>query len=273
MARIASASLRAHAPTRCGAAPAGPRGRLVPTCSWGHRATRPFSLQPPSWRIVTLAGNYLTYQHLLFGPGRLDGTLYLHSFAFLPAAAGKCAGWRRWSYRIRRIPPRLDGRVTAECYAPNSASRILDGTGVFANSSTKLLRRSVSLWTYAAFLEEQKSPTVYGRSRGWTGEPADFSQGPRLGGGAAITHDLSAGLRQNSTRRILWGISRLLEAVWAVPGGNVAAGDCGGLQTAEVFWRAWVKLPFFPRTGGAGAFAGRTGLAQGGWVRNDPSMA
>ena len=84
-------------------------------------------------------------------------------------------------------------RVTAECYAPNSASRILDGDGRILQIVNNYSKISFNFGPTLLSWMEQKSPAVYQAILRPTRRASGFSR-PRLRGGAGLQpHDSSAG--------------------------------------------------------------------------------
>ena len=65
-------------------------------------------------------------------------------------------------------------RITAECYAPNAASRILDGEGHIVKIVNNYARISFNFGpTLLAWLERTTPETLSGHSRGGPREPED----------------------------------------------------------------------------------------------------
>ena len=93
---------------------------------------------------------------------KINGTVYLYSCALLPAAYEKTRGWKRWNSRILPIPYHdWNERVTAECYAPNSASRILRWRRPYFQIVNNYSRISFNFGPTLLSWMEQKSPAVY----------------------------------------------------------------------------------------------------------------
>ena len=85
-------------------------------------------------------------------------------------------------------------RVTAECYAPNSASRILDGDGRILQIVNNYSRISFNFGPTLLSWMEQKSPAVYQAILAADRESQQTFFRARFGGGAGLQpHDSAAG--------------------------------------------------------------------------------
>ena len=158
-------------------------------------------------------------------------------------------------------------RVTAECYAPNSASRILDGDGRILQIVNNYSKISFNFGPTLLSWMEEKSPAVYEAILAADRESQRLFSGHGSAVAQAYNHMiLPLATRQDKYTQILWGIrdfekrfGRHPEGMWLPETGggsaNPGSSDRVGHQVHDSF-----SVP-----GGTGAAAGRTGMAQGGW--------
>ena len=153
-------------------------------------------------------------------------------------------------------------RVTAECYAPNSASRILDGDGRILQIVNNYSRISFNFGPTLLSWMEQKSPAVYQAILAADRESQQLFSGHGSAVAQAYNHMiLPLASRQDKYTQILWGIRDFESRFGRHPEGMVA-GDCGRSPDPRGFGGPGNQVhDSFSLSGGTGAAAGRTGLA------------
>ncbi len=161
-------------------------------------------------------------------------------------------------------------RVTAECYAPNSASRILDGDGRILQIVNNYSKISFNFGPTLLSWMEQKSPAVYQAILAADRESQRLFSGHGSAVAQAYNHMIlplaepAGQVHANSL-----GDSGLRKPVWPASGRNVAAGNRGGFANAGSAGGTGNQVhDSFSLPGRTSAAARRTGLAQSGWRKN-----
>ena len=120
-------------------------------------------------------------------------------------------------------------RITAECYAPNSASRILDAENQIASIVNNYSRISFNFGpTLLAWMEEA-SPGVYQSILSADRESQQRFSGHGSAMAQAYNHMILplANARDKRTQ-VLWGICGFRTSLSSKTRGAVAAGNCSG---------------------------------------------
>jgi alpha-amylase/alpha-mannosidase (GH57 family) len=147
-------------------------------------------------------------------------------------------------------------RVTAECYAPNSASRILDGDGRILQIVNNYSRISFNFGPTLLSWMEQKSPAVYQAILAADKESQRLFSGHGSAVAQAYNHMiLPLASRQDKYTQILWGIRDFESRFGRHPEGMWLPETAVDLQTLEV-------LDSFSVSSGPGTPPGRAGMAQ-----------
>jgi len=166
-------------------------------------------------------------------------------------------------------------RVTAECYAPNSASRILDGDGRILQIVNNYSKISFNFGPTLLSWMEQKSPTVYEAILAADRESQRIFSGHGSAVAQAYNHMiLPLACRQDKYTQILWGIRDFEKRFGRYPEGMWLPETAVDLQTLEVLAELGIKFTILSpyqagRVRSLGARAWRK--VDGG--RIDPSMA
>jgi alpha-amylase/alpha-mannosidase (GH57 family) len=166
-------------------------------------------------------------------------------------------------------------RVTAECYAPNSASRILDGDGRILQIVNNYSRISFNFGPTLLSWMEQKSPAVYQAILA-----ADRESQKRFSGhGSAVAQAynhmiLPLASRQDKCTQILWGIRDFESRFGRYPEGMWLPETAVDLQTLEVLAELGIKFTILSpyQAGRVRPLGGRAWRKVDGG-RIDPSMA
>ncbi len=166
-------------------------------------------------------------------------------------------------------------RVTAECYAPNSASRILDGDGRILQIVNNYSRISFNFGPTLLSWMEQNSPDVYQAILNADGE----SQRRFSGHGSAVAQAynhmiLPLATRQDKHTQILWGIRDFESRFGRQPEGMWLPETAVDLQTLEVLADLGIKFTILApyQAGRVRPLGGRAWRKVDGG-RIDPSMA
>jgi alpha-amylase/alpha-mannosidase (GH57 family) len=166
-------------------------------------------------------------------------------------------------------------RVTAECYAPNSASRILDGDGRILQIVNNYSKISFNFGPTLLSWMEQKSPAVYEAILSADRESQRIFSGHGSAVAQAYNHMiLPLATRQDKYTQILWGIRDFEKRFGRHPEGMWLPETAVDLQTLEVLVELGIKFTILSpyqagRVRPLGARAWRK--VDGG--RIDPSMA
>ncbi len=166
-------------------------------------------------------------------------------------------------------------RVTAECYAPNSASRILDGDGRILQIVNNYSRISFNFGPTLLSWLEQSSPAVYQAIL-----TADSESQRRFSGhGSAIAQAynhmiLPLATRQDKYTQIQWGIRDFEHRFRRRPEGMWLPETAVDLQTLEVLAELGIKFTILApnQAGRVRPLGGRAWRKVDGG-RIDPSMA
>jgi alpha-amylase/alpha-mannosidase (GH57 family) len=166
-------------------------------------------------------------------------------------------------------------RVTAECYAPNSASRILDGDGRILQIVNNYSRISFNFGPTLLSWMEQKSPSVYEAILA-----ADRESQRRFSGhGSAVAQAynhmiLPLASRQDKYTQIRWGIRDFEKRFGRHPEGMWLPETAVDLQTLEVLAELGIKFTILsPYQGGRVRPLGGRAWRKVDGGRVDPSMA
>ena len=166
-------------------------------------------------------------------------------------------------------------RVTAECYAPNSASRILDGEGRILQIVNNYSKISFNFGPTLLSWMEQKSPAVYEAILA-----ADRDSQHRFSGhGSAVAQAynhmiLPLASRRDKYTQILWGIRDFAQRFGRHPEGMWLPETAVDLQTLEVLAELGIKFTILSpyQAGRVRPLGGRAWRKVDGG-RIDPSMA
>jgi len=166
-------------------------------------------------------------------------------------------------------------RVTAECYAPNSASRILDGAGRILQIVNNYSKISFNFGPTLLSWMEQKSPAVYEAILA-----ADRDSRHRFSGhGSAVAQAynhtiLPLASRRDKYTQILWGIRDFEKRFGRHPEGMWLPETAVDLQTLEVLADLGIKFTILSphQAGRVRPLGGRAWRKVDGG-RIDPSMA
>ena len=166
-------------------------------------------------------------------------------------------------------------RVTAECYAPNSASRILDGDGRILQIVNNYSKISFNFGPTLLSWMEQKSPSVYEAILA-----ADRESQRRFSGhGSAVAQAynhmiLPLASRQDKYTQIRWGIGDFEKRFGRHPEGMWLPETAVDLQTLEVLAELGIKFTILsPYQGGRVRPLGGRAWRKVDGGRVDPSMA
>ncbi len=166
-------------------------------------------------------------------------------------------------------------RVTAECYAPNSASRILDGDGRILQIVNNYSRISFNFGPTLLSWMEEKSAAVYQAIL----EADRESQRILSGNGSAVAQAynhtiLPLASRQDKYTQILWGIRDFESRFGRYPEGMWLPETAVDLQTLEVLAGLGIKFTILSpyQAGRVRPLGGRAWRKVDGG-RIDPSMA
>jgi alpha-amylase/alpha-mannosidase (GH57 family) len=166
-------------------------------------------------------------------------------------------------------------RVTAECYAPNSASRILDGDGRILQIVNNYSKISFNFGPTLLSWMEQKSPAVYHAIL----EADRDSQRRFSGHGSAVAQAynhmiLPLASRRDKYTQIVWGIRDFESRFGRHPEGMWLPETAVDLQTLEVLAELGIKFTILSpyQAGRVRPLGGRAWRKVDGG-RIDPSMA
>ncbi len=165
-------------------------------------------------------------------------------------------------------------RVTAECYAPNSASRILDGDGRILQIVNNYSRISFNFGPTLLSWMEQKSPAVYQAILTADKESQRLFSGHGSAVAQAYSHMiLPLASRQNKYTQILWGIRDFESRFGRHPEGMWLPETAVDLQTLEVLADLGIKFTILSpyQAGRVRPLGGRAWRKVDGG-RIDPSM-
>ncbi len=166
-------------------------------------------------------------------------------------------------------------RVTAECYAPNSASRILDGDGRILQIVNNYSRISFNFGPTLLSWMEQKSPAVYQAILAADRESQRLFSGHGSAVAQAYNHIiLPLANRQDKYTQILWGIRDFESRFGRRPEGMWLPETGVDLQTLEVLADLGIKFTILSpyQAGRVRPLGGRAWRkVDGGKI--DPSMA
>ncbi len=166
-------------------------------------------------------------------------------------------------------------RVTAECYAPNSASRILDGDGRILQIVNNYSKISFNFGPTLLSWMEQKSPTVYQAILAADRESHKIFSGHGSAVAQAYNHMiLPLASRQDKYTQILWGIRDFEKRFGRYPEGMWLPETGVDLQTLEVLAELGIKFTILSpyQAGRVRPLGGRAWRKVDGG-RIDPSMA
>ena len=166
-------------------------------------------------------------------------------------------------------------RVTAECYAPNSASRILDGDGRILQIVNNYSRISFNFGPTLLSWMEQKSPAVYQAILAADKESQRLFSGHGSAVAQAYNHMiLPLASRQDKYTQILWGIRDFESRFGRHPEGMWLPETAVDLQTLEVLADLGIKFTILSpyQAGRVRPLGGRAWRKVDGG-RIDPSMA
>ena len=166
-------------------------------------------------------------------------------------------------------------RVTAECYAPNSASRILDGDGRILQIVNNYSKISFNFGPTLLSWMEQKSPSVYEAILTADRESQKLFSGHGSAVAQAYNHMiLPLATRRDKHTQILWGIRDFEKRFGRHPEGMWLPETAVDLQTLEVLADLGIKFTILSpyQAGRARPLGGRVWRKVDGG-RIDPSMA
>ena len=166
-------------------------------------------------------------------------------------------------------------RVTAECYAPNSASRILDGDGRILQIVNNYSRISFNFGPTLLSWMEQKTPAVYQAILSADRESQRIFSGHGSAVAQAYNHMiLPLASRQDKYTQILWGIRDFESRFGRHPEGMWLPETAADLQTLEVLAELGIKFTILSpyQAGRVRPLGGRAWRKVDGG-RIDPSMA
>ena len=166
-------------------------------------------------------------------------------------------------------------RVTAECYAPNSASRILDGDGRILQIVNNYSKISFNFGPTLLSWMEQKSPAVYQAILAADHESQRIFSGHGSAVAQAYNHMiLPLASRQDKYTQIRWGIQDFETRFGRHPEGMWLPETAVDLQTLEVLAELGIKFTILSpyQAGRVRPLGGRAWRKVDGG-RIDPSMA
>jgi alpha-amylase/alpha-mannosidase (GH57 family) len=166
-------------------------------------------------------------------------------------------------------------RVTAECYAPNSASRILDGDGRILQIVNNYSKISFNFGPTLLSWMEQKSPAVYQAILAADRESQRHFSGHGSAVAQAYNHMiLPLASRQDKYTQIVWGIRDFEKRFGRHPEGMWLPETAVDLQTLEVLAELGIKFTILSpyQAGRVRPLGGRAWRKVDGG-RIDPSMA
>ena len=166
-------------------------------------------------------------------------------------------------------------RVTAECYAPNSASRILDGDGRILQIVNNYSKISFNFGPTLLSWMEQKNPAVYEAILTADRESQRLFSGHGSAVAQAYNHMiLPLATRQDRYTQILWGIRDFEKRFGRHPEGMWLPETAVDLQTLEVLADLGIKFTILSpyQAGRVRPLGGRVWRKVDGG-RIDPSMA
>ncbi len=166
-------------------------------------------------------------------------------------------------------------RVTAECYAPNSASRILDGDGRILQIVNNYSKISFNFGPTLLSWMEQKSPSIYQAILAADRESQSFFSGHGSAVAQAYNHMiLPLASRQDKYTQIRWGIRDFESRFGRHPEGMWLPETAVDLQTLEVLADLGIKFTILSpyQAGRVRPLGGRAWRKVDGG-RIDPSMA
>ena len=166
-------------------------------------------------------------------------------------------------------------RVTAECYAPNSASRILDGDGRILQIVNNYSKISFNFGPTLLSWMEEKSPAVYEAILTADRESQRLFSGHGSAVAQAYNHMiLPLATRQDKYTQILWGIRDFEKRFGRHPEGMWLPETAVDLQTLEVLTELGIKFTILSpyQAGRVRPLGGRAWRKVDGG-RVDPSMA
>jgi len=166
-------------------------------------------------------------------------------------------------------------RVTAECYAPNSASRILDGDGRILQIVNNYSKISFNFGPTLLSWMEQKSPSVYEAILTADRESQRLFSGHGSAVAQAYNHTiLPLATRQDKYTQIRWGIRDFEKRFGRHPEGMWLPETAVDLQTLEVLADLGIKFTILSpyQAGRVRPLGGRAWRKVDGG-RVDPSMA
>jgi len=166
-------------------------------------------------------------------------------------------------------------RVTAECYAPNSASRILDGDGRILQIVNNYSKISFNFGPTLLSWMEEKSPAVYEAILTADRESQRLFSGHGSAVAQAYNHMiLPLATRQDKYTQILWGIRDFEKRFGRRPEGMWLPETAVDLQTLDVLTELGIKFTILSpyQAGRVRPLGGRAWRKVDGG-RVDPSMA
>ncbi len=166
-------------------------------------------------------------------------------------------------------------RVTAECYAPNSASRILDGDGRILQIVNNYSKISFNFGPTLLSWMEQKSPAVYEAILTADRESQKHFSGHGSAIAQAYNHMiLPLASRRDKYTQILWGIRDFEKRFGRHPEGMWLPETAVDLQTLEVLAELGIRFTILApyQAGRVRTLGGRAWRKVDGG-RVDPSMA
>jgi alpha-amylase/alpha-mannosidase (GH57 family) len=152
------------------------------------------------------------------------------------------------------------------CYAPNSASRILDGDGGILQIVNNYSKISFNFGPTLLSWMEEKSPAVYEAILSADRESQRLFSGHGSAVAQAYNHMiLPLATRQDKYTQILWGVRDFEKRFGRHPEGMWLPETAVDLQTLEVLTELGIKFTILsPYQAGRVEATGGTGMAQGG---------
>jgi len=134
-------------------------------------------------------------------------------------------------------------RITAECYAPNAASRMLDGDGRIRNIVNNYLKISFNFGPTLLSWMEEKSPALYSSIRSTDRETVSLHSGHGSAIAQAYNHMIMplANARDRKTQ-VIWGIRDFEHRFERAPEGMWLPEGAVDLQTLDVLASQGIKF-------------------------------
>ena len=174
---------------------------------------------------------------------RFDGTVHcIHAHFYQPPREN--AWLEAVEYQDSAYPYHdWNERVTAECYAPNSASRILDGDGRILQIVNNYSKISFNFGPTLLSWMEEKSPAVYEAILAADRESQRLFSGHGSAVAQAYNHMiLPLATRQDRHTQVLWGIRDFEKRFGRHPEGMWLPETAVDLQTLEILTELGIKF-------------------------------